>query len=322
VAEVPLKIIFAGTPQFAAIALAALIQSPHQVAAVFTQPDRPAGRGLQLHHSPVKELAQSFQIPVFQPLSLKDPKEQASLLQFGADVMVVAAYGMLLPEKVLNIPRWGCINIHPSLLPRWRGAAPIQRSILAGDKETGVTIMQMDAGLDTGPILLKRSYLMDENETAQTLHDKMAKMGADCLIESLNLLRNGKIKPTPQDNHLATYSAKISKEEAQINWSEPAILLEQQIRAFNPKPVAYTTWKGERLRIWMAKARPENAKGASPGTLLKTSAEGLDVATGEGVLRLLQVQMPGGKTIPISDFYRARADELLAGQSFGNTANL
>ena len=208
-----LKIIFAGTPPFAAVALEALLQSSHQIVAVYTQPDRPAGRGLKLTPSAVKTLALQHQLPLYQPKTLKDEQEQKVLADFHADVMVVAAYGLLLPEAVLAIPRLGCINIHPSLLPRWRGAAPIQRTIFAGDKESGVTIMQMDAGLDTGPILLQREYPLAPDDTSQTLHDKLAVVGAEALIETLDLLAQDKIKPIPQDNTLATYAQKISKEE-------------------------------------------------------------------------------------------------------------
>lgn len=310
-----LKIIFAGTPEFAALALEALIHSPHQVIAVYTQPDRPAGRGLKLTPSPVNELANQYQLPVYQPTSLKDAYEAERLASFKADVMVVAAYGMLLPSSVLRIPRLGCINIHPSLLPHWRGAAPIQRALFAGDAITGVTIMQMDAGLDTGPILLQRQYVMDPDENSETLHDKLAKLGADALIETLNLLAQDKVIAKPQDNNQATYAHKISKEEALIDWTQPAIQLEYEVRAFNPWPIAHTSWQGQNLRIWQAKAIAQDHT-VSPRTLLSASRIGIDIATGEGVLRLLQLQQAGGKVLSVADFYNAKHDALIVGERF------
>jgi methionyl-tRNA formyltransferase len=310
---VSLKIIFAGTPEFAAIALQALLNSPHQLIAVYTQPDRKAGRGLHLTASPVKELAQHYNLPVYQPASLKSETEQDILKQFNADVMVVAAYGMLLPSAVLTIPRLGCLNIHPSLLPRWRGAAPIQRTIFAGDKMSGVTIMQMDAGLDTGPMLLQKKYQLDIAETTQTLHDKLAAMGADALIETLALLEQNKIQPQIQNNEQTTYANKITKEEALIDWTQTAEEIEWAVRAFNPWPVAYTTWKNEPLRIWQAKALPTE-KQAEPRTILQVSKDGLDIATAKGALRLLQVQLPGGKALAIADFFNAKHAELIVGE--------
>ncbi len=304
-----LRIVFAGTPAFAAAALQALLQSHHEIIAVYTQPDKPSGRGLKLTPSAVKTLALAHDLPIYQPSTLKDPTVQAELQALNADVMVVAAYGMLLPEAVLAIPPHGCINIHPSLLPRWRGAAPIQRTIFAGDKETGVTIMQMDKGLDTGPMLLQSHYTLASDETTQTLHDKMAKQGADNLIETLNLLALNQLKPIVQDDALATYAAKITKEEAVIDWSLPAEEIEYRIRAFNPWPICQTTWQDQPLRIWMAKTL-ENTTPAVPGTIIAASREGVDVATGKGVLRLLHVQLPGSKAVSIADFYNARQEEL------------
>lgn len=312
-----LKVIFAGTPEFAKVALQELINhnKEFEILAVYTQPDRPSGRGLKVTASPVKELALQHQFLVHQPASLKDPEQQNILANFNADVMIVAAYGMLLPEAVLNIPRFGCINIHPSLLPRWRGAAPIQRTIFAGDKITGVTIMQMDKGLDTGPMLLQHQYVLAEDETSQTLHDKMAQMGAQSLIETLRLLMQNKLEPKIQDNQFATYANKITKEEAKIDWSQSATVIENKIRAFNPWPVAYTQWQEQNLRIWMAKAISAQHQ-AEPGVIVQMSKEGIDVATGEGVLRLLQVQLPGGKILSIPDFYNAKQHEIKVGDKF------
>jgi methionyl-tRNA formyltransferase len=309
-----LKIIFAGTPEFAAVALEALIHTEHEIAAVYTQPDRPAGRGLKLTPSSVKTLALNYKLPIYQPRSLKESHEQEILANLQADVMVVAAYGLLLPYAVLHAPRLGCINIHPSLLPRWRGAAPIQRTIFAGDTETAITIMQMDEGLDTGPMLLVKPYTLTENETSQTLHDKLAKLGAQALLETLALLSQDKITPKPQDNDFATYAHKISKEEALIDWTRPAIELDREIRAFNPWPVAYTTWQSQNLRIWEAKVLPQQKNDAEPRTILQASAQGIDVATGVDTLRLLKVQLPGGKVLSAADFYNAKREELIPGQ--------
>lgn len=310
-----MKIIFAGTPAFAESALQALIDSHHEILAVYTQPDRPSGRGLKLTPSPVKTLALQHGLTVCQPASLKGEDEQRALAAFGADVMVVAAYGLLLPAAVLTIPAKGCINIHPSLLPRWRGAAPIQRTLHAGDKETGVTIMEMDVGLDTGPMLLRKLYTIADDETSKTLHDKLAVIGASALIETLALVEQGKSKPEVQDNELATYASKLSKEEALLDWTKPAATLVNEIKAFNPWPVAHTNWKNEHLRIWLAKVVDVESK-QEPRTIVNASREGIDIATGEGVVRLLQVQMPGGKAQSISDFYNAHRNELKVGDHF------
>lgn len=310
-----MKIIFAGTPSFAEIALEELLHSSHQIVAVYTQPDKPAGRGLKVKPSPVKALAETYHLPIYQPKTLKDSYEQERLANFQADVMVVAAYGLLLPQAVLQLPKWGCINIHPSLLPRWRGAAPIQRTIYAGDTVTGVTIMQMDQGLDTGPMLLQEKYKLEADETSQTLHDKLAKLGAKALIVALDQLAQGQLQAIPQDHAQATYAHKISKEEALIDWLRPAIALEREIRAFNPWPVAYTSWHEQSLRIWEAKALAETTT-ATPRTILHASREGIDIATGKGILRLLEVQLPGGKKISVADFYNAKQHELIIGEHF------
>lgn len=310
-----MRIIFAGTPEFAAAALAELMQSQHEIMAVLTQPDRPAGRGLKLKQSPVKELAWGYDMLVRQPLSLSGSSEEKFLIELNADVMVVAAYGLLLPASILAIPKYGCINIHPSLLPRWRGAAPIPRTIEAGDSETGVTIMQMDQGLDTGPILLQRHDSVSESETAETLHDRLAALGAKALIEALDLIASNKINPVQQDHSKATYAHKITKGEALIDWMQPAIQLERKIRAFNPWPIAYTTFKGERVRIFQAKAKAASHNKA-PRTIIRASGEGIDIAAKEGILRLQKMQLPGGKLLTAQDFYNAHHQSLIAGEHF------
>ncbi|HVE44919.1 MAG TPA: methionyl-tRNA formyltransferase [Gammaproteobacteria bacterium] len=310
-----MKIIFAGTPAFAAEALVALIHSSHDIVAVYTQPDRPAGRGLALTESAVKTVALENHLPLYQPISLKSTEEQALLASHGAEVMVVAAYGLLLPKPVLDIPPLGCVNIHPSLLPRWRGAAPIQRTLHAGDTITGVTIMQMDEGLDTGPMLLQRTCPLAAGETSQTLHDKLATLGATLLLETLTLLEADKLTPVIQDEALATYAQKIKKEEACIDWRQPAKTIMQMVCAFHPWPVAYTAFEGQTLRVWEATVIDSSSEMA-PGALVKASEAGIDVATGRGVLRLLRVQLPGAKVISAADFYHAKGHLLMPGVSF------
>ncbi len=308
----PLKIIFAGTPEFAAIALESITLSHHQVVAVYTQPDRASGRGLKVTASPVKELATDLNIPVFQPASLKGEPEQEELRKFHADVMVVAAYGLILPKAVLGIPRYGCLNIHASLLPRWRGAAPIHRAIAAGDKTSGITIMQMDEGLDTGAMLLKHQYTLAEDETSESLHDRLAKMGAEAIVEALNLLPQNKLTPVKQDDELATYAKKITKEEALLDWNDTAADLERKVRAFNPWPIAFTNWQGQHLRVGAAAVVKLNGK-QEPGTIVNASRDGIDIATSKDALRLLTVQLPGGKMISAADFYNAHRDKLSCG---------
>lgn len=281
---------------FAAAALEALLLAGHQVPLVLTQPDRPAGRGLKPQSSAVKQLALLRQLPVAQPATLKDDAVVAQLAALGADAMIVAAYGLLLPAKVLALPRLGCLNIHASLLPHWRGAAPIQRAILAGDRETGVTIMQMDAGLDTGAMLLKQAIPIADDDNAQTLHDKLAALGAQLIV---SVLREQPVA-TAQDNALATYAAKITKAEARIDWSRPAAELARAIRAFNPAPGAYTTWHGQPLKLW--RAEPVAAPVAAPGTVLQADAAGIVVATGDGALCLLELQRAGGKRLTAQPF--------------------
>jgi methionyl-tRNA formyltransferase len=292
-----LKIIFAGTPAFAAAALVALLDGGHDVVHVLTQPDRPAGRGLKPQASAVKQLALARQLPLLQPATLKDSVLTAQLTDLHAEVMVVAAYGLMIPESLLQLPPRGCLNIHASLLPRWRGAAPIQRAILAGDRETGVTIMQMDAGLDTGAMLLAQAVPITEVDTAQTLHDKLAVTGAQLLLRVLQ----EQPQPVPQDSACASYAAKISKSEAHIDWARPAVEIDRLIRAFNPAPGAYTTWNGQTLKIW--RAEPAAAvSGTAAGTVMQADNEGVVVATGAGVIRLLELQRAGGKRLAPRQF--------------------
>jgi methionyl-tRNA formyltransferase len=303
-----LKIIFAGTPEFAATALEALLTTSHQLVAVYTQPDRPAGRGRKLQPSPVKQLAMEHDIEVRQPEKLKDPADQAALAELEADLMVVVAYGLLLPQAVLDAPRLGCINIHASLLPRWRGAAPIQRAILAGDEESGITIMQMEAGLDTGPMLhvLKTPILNDD--TGSSLHDRLAELGARALLESLGGIAEGSMIPQPQDDDLATYARKLDKAEARIDWSRSAAEVDRQVRAFNSWPVAQCDYQGQVMRLWQSRPLQEAVPDSSePGQVLAGGKSGIDVATGEGVLRILNLQMPGKRAMSAADFLNAHS---------------
>jgi methionyl-tRNA formyltransferase len=298
-----MRILFAGTPEFAVPPLAMLLQSRHPVVAAYTQPDRPAGRGRKLAPGPVKRLAEAHGVPVFQPLSLKDPEEQARLRAFEADLWVVVAYGLILPKAVLDVARLGVINLHASLLPRWRGAAPIQRAVLAGDQETGITVMFIEPKLDSGPMLRKKSCRIAPLETAGQLHDRLARLGAEALAETLPDLEAGTVRPEIQDEAQATYAAKLEKHEALLDWTLPAVELERRVRAFNPWPVAETAWRDTTLRVWLAEALDETAQ-AAPGTVLDRDKT-LDVATGRGVLRLLEVQLPGGKRIAARDFLNA-----------------
>lgn len=309
-----MKIIFAGTPEFAASALAALLVSKHEVLAVLTQPDRPAGRGMQLKPSPVKQLAMEHGIPVMQPLTLKNTEIQQQLVALKADVMVVAAYGLILPLSVLQAPRLGCLNIHASLLPRWRGAAPIQRAILAGDSETGITIMQMDEGLDTGAMLLKKSCSISVQDTAQTLHDKLANMGAKAITEALQKIEQGNFSGTVQDATQATYATKLNKVEARLEWTQSALQLERAVRAYNPVPGAYTLLNGTTIKIWQAEAR---AGQGVAGTIMEVNKGGIQVACGHGVLSLQLLQRPNGKPLPAAQFLQGFI--VKAGDRFSHT---
>lgn len=316
-----LNIIFAGTPEFAAFSLKALLASKHCISAVYTQPDRPSGRGRKLTASPVKKLAIERGIPVFQPHSpsafySSEPCQPAELPRPGcffqsqpiggvtserADVMVVVAYGQLLPKAVLAIPRYGCINLHASLLPRWRGAAPIQRAIEAGDKMTGITIMQMDAYLDSGDILEQVYCPIGSTDTSASLSERLTVLGTEALLKTLSAIEQGDLRPTPQAPEKATYAKKISKQEAEINWQLSAEVLARKIRAFNPRPIAFTEINGQPLRIWEAQAL-DTPTTATPGRVIASHKQGIDIATGEGVLRLLTVQAPGGRAVSAGEF--------------------
>jgi methionyl-tRNA formyltransferase len=301
-----MRIIFAGTPDFAAESLKALLHSGHDICAIYTQPDRPAGRGRKLTPSPVKQVALDHQIPVEQPLNFKHEDSINHLASYQADLMIVVAYGLLLPQAVLDTPRLGCINVHASLLPRWRGAAPIQRAILAGDKETGVGIMKMEAGLDTGPVLLEARCAINANDNAQSLHDKLAELGAATLLESLVDIEHRLQQAIPQDDSHMTYASKLQKQEAVIDWQQPAKQILRQVNAFNPWPVAQTLLNGDVLRIWQAEFIIESSN-AKPGTIIAVSKQGIDVATTDGSLRITQLQMPGKRAMQVQDFLNANS---------------
>ena len=302
------RVVFAGTPQFAVPCLDATLASGVDVVAVYTQPDRPAGRGRKLAASPVKQRALAAGVPVFQPKSLKQPRAQQALRELAPDLVVVVAYGLILPSAVLEIPRHGCWNVHASMLPRWRGAAPIQRAILAGDTDTGVCLMQMDEGLDTGPVLLSLPVSIARDETGGTLHDKLANAGAEVLADGLARLRADRTPvPQPQPSDGVTYAAKIEKSEALLDLTQPAAALERRVRAFDPWPIAELLLAGERLRVHGARAVAQRHD-APPGTVLAAARDGLDLATGDGVLRLTRVQRDGGRPIAIADYLNARRD--------------
>ncbi|HTD11596.1 MAG TPA: methionyl-tRNA formyltransferase [Steroidobacteraceae bacterium] len=307
-----LRVAFAGTPEFALPALAALI-THHELIGVLTQPDRPAGRGQKLSFSPVKAAALAAQLPLAQPSSLKDAAGRAQLRAWNPDVLVVVAYGLILPAEVLRLPRLGCVNIHASLLPRWRGAAPIQRAILNGDTESGVSIMQMDAGLDTGPVLLQRRCLISRDHTGGLLHDELSALGAAALLAALDGLGSGLLTPAPQPEEGASYAAKIDKAESRIDWSRAAPDIERQVRAFNPWPVAETTLSGEQLRIFAARADspPYDAakvsKSVDPGVIVAIQGDFMRVTCGTGTLAVTEVQLPGRRRVSVRDFSHSRA---------------
>ncbi|KAB2311034.1 methionyl-tRNA formyltransferase [Betaproteobacteria bacterium SCN2] len=306
-----MRLIFAGTPEFARAALAAIADAGHEVALVLTQPDRPSGRGMKLTPSPVKQEAEKRGLPVFQPASLRDPASHEAVKSAGAEVMVVAAYGLILPQAVLDIPARGCLNIHASLLPRWRGAAPIQRAIEAGDSETGICIMQMEAGLDTGPVLLEKRLPILDSDTGASLHDKLAALGAAAIVEAL--ARLGALEPVPQPQAGVTYASKLSREEAQLDWTLPAEVLARRIRAFNPVPGAWTLLNGESLKIWQAEVVPGKGR---PGEVLQAAAGQLVVACGTGALRLRELQKPGTRRMDATAFLAG--GQIAAGASLGN----
>ncbi|MEZ7493460.1 methionyl-tRNA formyltransferase [Pseudoalteromonas distincta] len=310
----PLRIIFAGTPDFAARHLQALIQSEHQIVGVYSQPDRPAGRGKKLKASEVKELALEHNLPVFQPQSLKNDEALAELTSLNADIIIVVAYGLILPKAILEAPRLGCLNVHGSILPRWRGAAPIQRAIWAGDEQTGVTIMQMDEGLDTGDMLHISRCPISTTETSASLYTKLAELGPDALIETINKLANGEITPEPQNDELANYAKKLSKEEANIDWSLSALQIERNIRSFNPWPMCFTQMGGQTVKIHQAQVMLQSG---DPGQILSSDKNGVVVACGEHALCITQLQPQGKKPMAINDFLNGRSDWVTPGTILG-----
>lgn len=314
-----LNILFAGTPEFAAEHLQALLGSKHNVVAVYTQPDRPAGRGRKLTPSPVKKVAVDADLPVYQPTSLKSVEAQAELAAIGADILVVVAYGLLLPQAVLDTPRLGCINVHASLLPRWRGAAPIHRALLAGDARTGVTIMQMDIGLDTGGMLLKAGCDIEPTDTSAVLHDRLIELGRPALIDALDGLEAGTLTAEPQDDRLATYATKLNKAEGELDWRCSAADLDRQIRGLTPWPGSYTRWQGDTLKVQQAR-RVDDVAAAEPGRIISISDAGLDVACGEGVLRLERIQLPGKKAMTVAEVLNSRRADFIAEPQLGEVS--
>lgn len=318
-----LRIIFAGTPEFAAEHLKALLGSRHQVIAAYSQPDRPAGRGKKLTASPVKEVALAHKIPVYQPLNFKSPEAVAELASLNADLMVVVAYGLILPKVLLDTPRLGCINVHASILPRWRGAAPIQRAIEAGDKETGVTIMQMDVGLDTGDMLLKAYCPILPEDTGGSLHDKLISVGTPALLDALEQIATGTVNPQKQDDTQSNYAPKLSKEEAALDWQLAAEKLALKVRAFNPFPIAHTKIAGasddQRIRVWAAKAIDKQTN-SIPGSIAHIDADGLWIACKNGQLVLELLQLPGKKAMQVSEILRGHPDLFKVGDQLEQPA--
>ncbi|BFM50113.1 methionyl-tRNA formyltransferase [Marinomonas sp. THO17] len=316
----PLRIVFAGTPDFAAASLQALIdqqvQNQYQLVGVYTQPDRPAGRGQKLVQSPVKQLALANDIPVLQPLNFKQDEDKRMLAELDADIMIVAAYGIILPKVVLDTPKMGCINVHASLLPRWRGAAPIHRALMAGDTQTGITIMQMDVGLDTGDMLLKASCEIHSDDTSGSLHDRLAVLGGETLVTALEKLRAGEIKAEPQDSNFSNYADKLTKQEGELNWHQSAEQLDRQVRGLTPWPSAFTHCSAGVMKIHAAKVVDLKTDKA-PGKILSVSKEGILVVTGQGALQITELQFPGGKRMKAQDALNGKHKDLLqAGQSF------
>lgn len=302
-----MKIIFAGTPEISAAVLQALLDAKYNIIACLTQPDRPQGRGLKLTPSPVKTLALDARIPVLQPLSLKQATSQASIQELGADLMIVIAYGLILPQVVLDMPKLGCINIHASILPRYRGAAPIQHAILNGEKETGITIMQMDAGMDTGAMLEKYTCSIEDVDTSVSLFQKITTLAQTAIIDSLKKLQAGKLHATPQLEAEATYASKIDKQDALIDWHKSAIEIDRAIRAYNSWPVAFTHLGEQTIRVWRAQVADAKSK-AEPGSIIAVEKQGIEVSTGNGVLRLLDLQLPGKKVLPVCDICHAHPE--------------
>jgi len=314
-----MKIIFAGTAEFALPALKALLNSPHKICAIYTQPDRPAGRGQKITASPIKKFSLTHNLPIYQPTTLKDSIAQKQLQDLAADILINVAYGMILPEPVLNIFKFGCVNIHPSLLPRWRGAAPTQRAIMADDQTTGVTIMQMDMGLDTGGIYKQETLPIERTDTTTTLFIKTAELGAKLLLEVLTAIETGTAKIAAQNDAQTTYAKKIIKEEGKIDWHKSAQELDCMVRAFNPWPVAYTEIDGLIIRIWQAEVQnnmPQKNTSIEPGTIDQANKNGIDVVTGEGRLRLLKIQFPGGKPLPVKDILNAHNQTFAVDKKF------
>jgi len=308
-----LRLIFAGTPDFSAHHLQTLLDAKHQIVGVYTQPDRPAGRGKKLVASPVKQLAEAHNLPVFQPQNFKEATDLQQLRELQADLMIVVAYGLLLPEAVLSAPTHGCINVHASLLPRWRGAAPIQRAIAAGDTQTGVTIMQMDIGLDTGDMLIKVNCPIEKNDTGGELHDRLLTLGGPALLEALTQVEAAQLTPEKQDDTLANYAHKLTKQEAAIDWTRPAAELDLMIRAFNPFPVAYFSEGKDRIRVWEAVV-VEQETAAEAGAILQADNNGLLIACGDGALLLKQVQLPGKKVLSIKDLLNGHRERFAQGK--------
>ncbi|MEZ9229464.1 methionyl-tRNA formyltransferase [Vibrio amylolyticus] len=301
-----LRIVFAGTPDFAALHLAALLSSEHEVIAVYTQPDRPAGRGKKLTASPVKNLALEHDIPVYQPENFKSDEAKQQLADLDADLMIVVAYGLLLPQTVLDTPKLGCINVHGSILPRWRGAAPIQRSIWAGDDETGVTIMQMDIGLDTGDMLKIATLPIEATDTSASMYGKLAELGPKALVDCLVNIANGTAAAVKQDDELANYAKKLSKEEARINWNDDAAHIERCVRAFNPWPMSHFEAAENSIKVWQSRVDEQTSDKAA-GTIIKADKTGIYITTGNGVLVLETIQVPGKKAMSVQDILNARA---------------